>query len=111
MGAEQMYELLTSPDINALRTPILLACNKADLKTARSEQFIVDEIEREIERMRTSRGATLEGQDQADSYLGIDGEKFKLIEHSPCPIDVCKISTKKPDLAPVYDFLQQQFTS
>ena len=29
----------------------------------------VEEIEREIEQMRISRGATLEGQDQADSQL------------------------------------------
>lgn len=30
----------------------------------------MEEIEREIEQMRVSRGATLEGQDQADSALG-----------------------------------------
>eukprot|EP00913_Durusdinium_trenchii_P001522 g1409.t1 len=67
-------------DMLELHTPILIACNKSDLGSARSEKFIVEEIEREIEQMRVSRGATLEGQDQADSYLGIDGEKFKLMD-------------------------------
>lgn len=33
----------------------------------------VEEIEREIEQMRVSRGATLEGQDQADSSLECEG--------------------------------------
>ena len=50
-----------------LHTPILIACNKSDLASARSEKSIVEEIEREMEQMRVSRGATLEGQDQADS--------------------------------------------
>lgn len=108
--AEHLYEILTSQDVIDLHIPILLACNKSDLSSARTEKFIVEEIEREMEQMRVSRGATLEGQDQADSYLGIDGEKFKLVEHSPCPIEICRISAKKPSLEPVYDFLQQQFS-
>mmetsp|Transcript_119870 Transcript_119870/g.220481 ORF Transcript_119870/g.220481 Transcript_119870/m.220481 type:complete len:260 (-) Transcript_119870:70-849(-) len=109
--AEHLYEILTDQEVIELHIPILLACNKSDLSTARTEKFIVEEIEREIEQMRKSRGATLEGQDQADSYLGVDGEKFKLIEHSPCPIEVCRISAKKPLLEPLFDFLRQQFTS
>lgn len=108
-AAEHLYEILTSHEVIEINIPILLACNKSDLSGARTEKFIIEEIEREMEQMRTSRAATLEGQDQADSYLGVDGEKFKLIEHSPCPIEVCRISTKKPDLGSLYDYLQQQF--
>lgn len=109
-AAEHLYEILTCQEVIELHIPILLACNKSDIGTARTEKFIVEEIEREMEQMRVSRGATLMDQDQADSYLGVDGEKFKLVEHSPCPIEICRISTKKPDISPVYDFLQQQFT-
>mmetsp|Transcript_67555 Transcript_67555/g.197699 ORF Transcript_67555/g.197699 Transcript_67555/m.197699 type:complete len:259 (+) Transcript_67555:69-845(+) len=107
--AEHLYELMTHPEVLELHTPILLACNKSDLPSARPEKFIMDEIDREIEQMRVSRAATLEGQDQADSYLGVDGEKFKIIEHAPCPIETCRISAKKVQLAPLYDFLRQQF--
>mmetsp|Transcript_44453 Transcript_44453/g.102744 ORF Transcript_44453/g.102744 Transcript_44453/m.102744 type:complete len:259 (-) Transcript_44453:127-903(-) len=107
--AEHLYELMTHPEVLELRTPMLLACNKCDLPSARSEKFIVDDIEREIEQMRVSRAATLEGQDQADSYLGVDGEKFKLLEHAPCPVQTCRISTKKVQLDPLYDFLRQHF--
>eukprot|EP00928_Gymnodinium_smaydae_P086970 TRINITY_DN71347_c0_g1_i1.p1 TRINITY_DN71347_c0_g1~~TRINITY_DN71347_c0_g1_i1.p1 ORF type:complete len:259 (-),score=46.89 TRINITY_DN71347_c0_g1_i1:81-857(-) len=108
--AEHLYELLTQQDICELHTPILLAINKSDLSSARSDKFILDEIDREIEQMRVSRGATLEGQDQADSYLGVDGEKFKLLEHSPCPITTCRVSAKQQQLQPVYDFLREQFS-
>eukprot|EP00930_Biecheleria_cincta_P035034 TRINITY_DN24134_c0_g1_i1.p1 TRINITY_DN24134_c0_g1~~TRINITY_DN24134_c0_g1_i1.p1 ORF type:complete len:256 (-),score=42.27 TRINITY_DN24134_c0_g1_i1:131-898(-) len=108
--AEHLYELFTNQDVLELHTPILLACNKCDLSAARSEKSIVDEIEREMEQMRVSRAATLEGQDQADSYLGIDGEKFKLMEHSPCPIQTCRISVKQAQFEPLYDFLQQHFS-
>merc|ERR1712194_982651 len=107
--AEHLYELLTHQDIIELHTPILLACNKIDLATAKTEKMIIEEIEREIELMRASRAATLEGQDQADSYLGLDGVKFKLVEHAPCPFETCRISAKKPSLDAVYDFLRQQY--
>jgi len=108
-AAEHLYEILTCEEVIELHIPILLCCNKIDLPGARTEKYILEEIEREMEQMRASRGATLEGQDQADSYLGVDGEKFKLVEHSPCPIEICRISIKKPELEPVYDFLKQQF--
>merc|ERR1719408_1177969 len=107
--AEHLYELMTSKEVNELRLPLLLACNKTDLAGARSEKFIIDEIEREIERMRISRGASLQGEDSADSYLGVDGEKFKLFEHSPCPIETCSISVKTPKLDPLFDFLRVHF--
>lgn len=107
--AEHLYELMTHPEVLELHTPILLTCNKSDLPSARPEKFIIDEIDREIEQMRISRAATLEGQDQADSYLGVDGEKFKIMEHAPCPVQTCRISAKKVQLSPLYDFLRQQF--
>mmetsp|Transcript_17401 Transcript_17401/g.40654 ORF Transcript_17401/g.40654 Transcript_17401/m.40654 type:complete len:259 (-) Transcript_17401:108-884(-) len=107
--AEHLYELFTHPVMCSLKIPMLIAYNKTDLPSARPDKMLLQELEREIEQMRTSRGATLEGQDQADSYLGVDGEKFKLLEHSPCAIDLCRISAKKPLLEPVYDFIRQHF--
>lgn len=109
-AAEHLYELLTHPDILDLHPPILLALNKTDLVSARTEKFILDELDREMEQMRFSRGATLEGQDSADSYLGIEGEKFKLLQHSPCPIRSCRVSIKKAQLEPIYEFLREHYS-
>jgi len=106
--AEHLYELFTHPDVLHLHTPILLAFNKSDAPGARTDKFVVSELEREIEAMRLSRGATLEGQDQVDSYLGVDGEKFRL-EQAPCPLETCRISVKKPDLDPVLNFINVHF--
>ena len=84
----QWRSALFEQDVLELHTPMLVACNKSDLTSARTEKFIVralvwagvmhssavlssskvEEIEREIEQMRVSRAATLEGQDQADSW-------------------------------------------
>eukprot|EP00427_Karlodinium_veneficum_P024916 CAMPEP_0169102626 /NCGR_PEP_ID=MMETSP1015-20121227/22269_1 /TAXON_ID=342587 /ORGANISM="Karlodinium micrum, Strain CCMP2283" /LENGTH=272 /DNA_ID=CAMNT_0009163743 /DNA_START=34 /DNA_END=852 /DNA_ORIENTATION=+ len=108
--AEHLYELFTSQEIIDLQIPILLACNKIDSKHAQTEKFIVEKLEREIEQMRVSRGATLDNQDQAASYLGIEGEKFKFRDHCPCPFELCRISVKKPELDPVYEFLRTNFS-
>jgi len=107
--AEHLYELFTNQEVMSLGIPILLALNKIDLPSARTEKFIMEELEREIEQMRVSRGATLDGQDAVDSYLGVDGEKFRLREHAPCPLEICRISVSKSDLDPFYDFLGSQF--
>eukprot|EP00927_Polykrikos_kofoidii_P057550 TRINITY_DN51699_c0_g1_i1.p1 TRINITY_DN51699_c0_g1~~TRINITY_DN51699_c0_g1_i1.p1 ORF type:complete len:279 (+),score=62.47 TRINITY_DN51699_c0_g1_i1:67-837(+) len=107
--AEHLYELFTNKDVCEIQPPILIAINKSDLTTARTDKFITDELEREIEQMRTSRGVTLEGEDQADSFLGIDGEKFRILEHAPCPVTMCRISVKKVQLSPLYAFLRQHF--
>ena len=41
-----------------------------------------------------SRAAALEGQDEDDSLLGIDGVAFKLEEHSPFPVVTTRRSGK-----------------
>eukprot|EP00929_Paragymnodinium_shiwhaense_P101614 TRINITY_DN64758_c0_g3_i1.p1 TRINITY_DN64758_c0_g3~~TRINITY_DN64758_c0_g3_i1.p1 ORF type:complete len:310 (+),score=78.45 TRINITY_DN64758_c0_g3_i1:65-931(+) len=108
-AAENLYELMTNRDLCELHTPILLALNKIDSVSARTQKFIIDEIEREIETMRHSRSVALEGEDQVDSYLGVEGEKFKLLEHAPCPFEVCRVSVKKNELEPIYEFIRAQF--
>lgn len=105
-AADHLYDLLTHRVVSELNIPILIACNKMENPSARSEGFILTEIEREIQQMRISRSATLEGQDQADSFLGVEGQKFKLFDHSPCPVQMCRVSVKKAMLKPIHDFLK-----
>lgn len=104
-ASEHLYDIFTHRMLQP-GTPMLLCINKLD-KMTRGERMITDEIEREIERMRYSRACSLEGQDAADNYLGIDGERFKLA-HAPCNIDVCSISVTAKRVARVYEFLAQQ---
>ncbi|CEM16418.1 unnamed protein product [Vitrella brassicaformis CCMP3155] len=106
--AEHLYEIFTHPATNKLRPPLLLACNKSDVPTARKPDMVKDDIEREIERLRQSRSATLEGQDEADNYLGVDGETFKL-DMAPCRVDMCRMSVKKAEVQDVIKFLADNY--
>lgn len=38
------------------------------------------------ERSRASRAALLEGEDDADNFIGVEGEAFKILEHAPQPV-------------------------
>eukprot|EP00397_Hematodinium_sp_SG-2012_P062006 GEMP01082991.1.p1 GENE.GEMP01082991.1~~GEMP01082991.1.p1 ORF type:complete len:118 (+),score=22.98 GEMP01082991.1:348-701(+) len=100
------YEIFTQPQIYLV--PMMICVNKIDLAGARSEEQVVEDLEREIERMRTSRGAALEGEDAAETYLGIDGQQFEL-SHAPTNVDVTSISAEKGDIDGAIDFLQQHF--
>ena len=71
-AAEHLYELFTSPDIADVS--MLLLLNKLNVanpesgsdereETTRSQKQVVEDIEREIERMRVSKSTSMEGQD------------------------------------------------
>eukprot|EP00392_Amoebophrya_sp_AT5.2_P013574 g13703.t1 len=113
-AAEYLYDLFTSGSarvpterILTERTRLLIAVNKADRMT-RSEKMVVDELEREIERMRQSRGCALEKEDAADGFLGVEGEKFKLALHSGLRVvETCCVSVTKGKIRPVLDFLRE----
>lgn len=56
--AEQLYDVLTHPVIAGRRLPVLLACNKADAGAkAHTVDFIRKRLEKEIDGMRSTRGA------------------------------------------------------
>lgn len=106
--AENLYELFTLKSINTFRTPILLVCNKSDLPNARVVPVVQEDLEREIERLRVSRGATLEGQDEVDNFLGIDGEAFKM-DHAPCVVDFCEASVINGKTEDITCWIRSQF--
>ena len=71
---------------------MVIAFNKMDVAT-RSVKAMKADIEREIERMRKSRGAALEGQDVAVHNLGVEGEEFRL-EHAPNEVKCVGIAVR-----------------
>ncbi|CAI5494950.1 unnamed protein product [Closterium sp. Naga37s-1] len=50
-----LYELLSSAAVQRRRVPLLLACNKMEKVTAHSVEFIRKQLEKEIEKLRSSR--------------------------------------------------------
>ncbi|CAI5461478.1 unnamed protein product [Closterium sp. Yama58-4] len=54
-NAEYLYELLSSAAVQRRRVPLLLACNKMEKVTAHSVEFIRKQLEKELEKLRSSR--------------------------------------------------------
>lgn len=78
--AEQLYEVLAHAAVQRRRTPVLLACNKADLGTrAHTVDFLRKRLEKEIEALRGTRGALEDqsgGGGGASNAMGPPGEPF-----------------------------------
>eukprot|EP00386_Alphamonas_edax_P005356 GDKI01017199.1.p1 GENE.GDKI01017199.1~~GDKI01017199.1.p1 ORF type:complete len:271 (-),score=86.03 GDKI01017199.1:23-835(-) len=109
-AAESLYDIFTHPTmgVKGSKPPLLIACNKQDVGGARKKEGVVEDLEREIERLRQSRGVALEGQDEADSFLGIEGEPFKL-EHAPCSVRVCECAVAEEKIDELNDFVAENF--
>lgn len=80
--AEYMYEIIADKSISQKEVPILIVCNKQDYLISLPKERIKAGLEEEINNLRSTRAAGVEGQDEdnADDYLGYENEKFKF-EH------------------------------
>lgn len=75
-AAEYLYEILTKASVVRKKIPVLILCNKTDKVTAHTKEFIRKQLEKEIDKLRTSRTAISEA-DIANEYtLGVAGETF-----------------------------------
>ncbi|KAM3289137.1 hypothetical protein P3S67_017424 [Capsicum chacoense] len=52
-----LYEILTKETVVKKKIPVLLLCNKVDKTTAHTKEFIREQLEKEIDKLRTSRSA------------------------------------------------------
>ncbi|CAL9170855.1 unnamed protein product [Musa hybrid cultivar] len=75
-AAEYLYDILTKAIIVKRRIPMLILCNKADKVTAHSKEFIRKQLEKEIDKLRSSRSAISTADIANDFTLGIPGEAF-----------------------------------
>jgi signal recognition particle receptor subunit beta len=74
----QLYDVLSHSALAAARTPVLLACHKADLGIkAHSVDFLKKRLEKELDMMRQTRVALGGGGGrEATAGLGPSGEPF-----------------------------------
>uniref|UniRef100_A0A1D1XM01 Signal recognition particle receptor subunit beta n=1 Tax=Anthurium amnicola TaxID=1678845 RepID=A0A1D1XM01_9ARAE len=78
--AEYLYDILTKADVVKKKIPVLILCNKADKVTAHSKEFIKKQLEKEIDKLRTSRTG-LSTADITNEYtLGEQGETFSFVQ-------------------------------
>ncbi|KAF6164095.1 hypothetical protein GIB67_017679 [Kingdonia uniflora] len=75
-AAEYLYDILTKASVVKKKIPMLILCNKTDKVTAHTKDFIRKQLEKEIDKLRTSRTAISDA-DIANEYtLGVTGEAF-----------------------------------
>ncbi|EPB81104.1 hypothetical protein HMPREF1544_12189 [Mucor circinelloides 1006PhL] len=106
--AEYLYDVLAKPIVQKQRTPILIACNKADMITALPTEKIKLLLETELNRLRGTRTARVEQQesDEQEAFLGYEGEDFKF-DHVDNDIEFESCSVENQDLEKIKDWIVQ----
>lgn len=75
-ASEYLFEVLTAASVVEKKIPLLILCNKVDKVTAHTKDFIRKQLEKEIDKLRTSRTAVSEADVAGEYTLGIPGEAF-----------------------------------
>ncbi|KAI9467957.1 MAG: signal recognition particle receptor subunit beta [Benjaminiella poitrasii] len=106
--AEYLYDILAKPIVQKQRTPILIACNKSDMITALPIEKIKALLETEINRLRNTRTARVEQQeeDEQEAFLGYEGENFKF-DHVDNTVDFEACSVENQDMDNIKDWIIQ----
>ncbi|KNA09201.1 hypothetical protein SOVF_155760 [Spinacia oleracea] len=75
-AAEYLYDILTKASVVKKRIPLLIVCNKTEKVTAHSKDFIRKQLEKEIEKLRTSRTVMSDADITSEFTLGESGQPF-----------------------------------
>ncbi|URE30315.1 ADP-ribosylation factor GTPase-activating protein [Musa troglodytarum] len=105
-AAEYLYDVLTKAIIVKRRIPILILCNKADKVTAHSKEFIRKQLEKEIDKLRTSRSAISTADITSDYTLGVPGEAFSF-SHCRNKVTVADTSGLTGEISQVEQFIRE----
>ncbi|ORX53686.1 P-loop containing nucleoside triphosphate hydrolase protein [Hesseltinella vesiculosa] len=104
--AEYLYDLLANPIVQAQKIPVLIVCNKQDMITALPKIKVQTLLESELNRLRSTRTASVEKQesDEQEAYLGYEGEAF-VFDHVDNPIDLVEVSISSKQVEPITDWM------
>ncbi|XP_038979540.1 signal recognition particle receptor subunit beta-like isoform X2 [Phoenix dactylifera] len=106
-AAEYLYDILTKASIVKRKVPILILCNKTDKVTAHSKEFIRKQLEKEIDKLRTSRNALSTADIANEHTLGVPGEPFAF---SQCrnKVTITDASGLTGEVSQVEQFIREQ---
>lgn len=105
--AEFLHSILSSPSVAANSPPLMVLCNKQDLAVAKSSQVIRGLLEKELDKVRVSRGSQLAGLEGAQEtvYIGKEGRPFEFSQLG-ARVDFCEgTSQDAATLGPVTSWL------
>ncbi|XP_020088760.1 signal recognition particle receptor subunit beta-like isoform X1 [Ananas comosus] len=105
-AAEYLYDILTKSSVVKRRIPVLILCNKTDKVTAHSKEFIRKQLEKEIDKLRTSRNAISTADISDEFMLGVPGEPFTL-EQCRNKVTVAEASGLTGEVSQVEQFIRE----
>ncbi|KAF5200050.1 Signal recognition particle receptor subunit beta [Thalictrum thalictroides] len=79
-AAEYLYDILTKASVVKKKIPVLILCNKTDKVTAHTKEFIRKQLEKEIDKLRTSRTAISEADIANEFTLGVSDVPFSFTQ-------------------------------
>lgn len=104
--SEYLYDILTKASVVMQKIPILIVCNKTDKVTAHSKDFIRKQLEKEIDKLRSSRTAVSVADVTNEYTLGVPGQAFTF---SQChnKVAVAEASGLTGEISQVEDFIKE----
>ncbi|KAJ6805180.1 signal recognition particle receptor subunit beta-like [Iris pallida] len=105
-----LYDILIKASVVRKKIPIVIVCNKTDKVTAHSKEFIRKQLEKEIDKLRTSRTA-ISTADISDEYaLGVPGEPFTFTQcHNK--VTVAEASSLTGETSQIEQFIRENVKS
>ncbi|RDD40506.1 Signal recognition particle receptor subunit beta [Trichoplax sp. H2] len=78
-----LYDILANKVVIKNKVPVLIACNKQDGTTAKSQKVVIKLLEQEMDKLRITRTAALkDGNDNSEEAVDFIGKKGKDFEFS-----------------------------
>jgi len=104
--AEYLYQLFTDPRINKRRTPFFIVLNKSELINATTEFTAKDELEKELNRLRSTKRAVGGDKEEKTISIGVEGQDFKF-EQLSHNVTFGKCSAKTANIKEVEQFIRK----
>nr|KAG5698995.1 hypothetical protein BaRGS_033508 [Batillaria attramentaria] len=95
--AEYLYTILTDRTISQNAPPVLIACNKQDLTLCKGASVIKNMLEKEMNTLRVTRSAALQGIDNTannNTYLGKRNKDFEFADLKPLRVEFAECSAR-----------------
>ncbi|CAI9271191.1 unnamed protein product [Lactuca saligna] len=100
--SEYLHDILTKSSVVKRKIPLLILCNNVDKVTAHTKEFIRKQLEKEIDKLRTSRKVVSDADISNEFTLRIPGEPFSF-SHCVNKVTVVEASALTETLDVVQD--------
>lgn len=109
-AAEELFEVLTHPNVSRRRVPVLIACNKSDLENnSHSLDFCRRTLDRQLDAMRKTRVSLSQEAAARAALLGKADQAFSLTTSLKNAITFCPTSALDRKIDDVWVWIKTNF--